>query len=72
MRKPEAAQALPEVLQFNPRWWWDPVPWWIIQELDKNVLTQLATIHLQLQKDILAAQTKSIDASMKVLSQQRG
>jgi hypothetical protein len=72
MRKPDPVE-IPTALQFNPRIWWDPVPWWFINELDKSVLTQLATVQLQMQKDVLAAQVKSIDASLKIIGQaQRG
>jgi hypothetical protein len=70
MRKPEPIEGLPTALQFNPRWWWDPAPWWLINEMDKAVLNQLGAIQLQLQKEVLAAQMKSVEATMKILAQQ--
>jgi len=72
MARSSTPDALPEILQFNPRWWWDPVPWWLIKELDRTVLTELATEQLRLQKEVLGAQIKSIDASLAILAKQRG
>jgi hypothetical protein len=63
--KPRA--DLHEILQFRPHPIGDPVPWWIFQELDKSVLTQLAHISLVRQKEELAAQTKALDAAIKII-----
>lgn len=63
-----APDNLPESLMFNPRWWWDPIPWPLLQQLDKNILTQVAITQLQLQKEVLGAQTKALDHMIGLLS----
>jgi hypothetical protein len=72
MAKPSAPENIPEVLQFNPRIWWDPVPWWFINQLDRNALTQIATVQLELQKQMLQAQLKSIDATLGIIGRSAG
>jgi hypothetical protein len=59
---------LHDILQFRPHPVGDPVPWWLLQELDKGVLSQLAQISLVRQKEELAAQTKAIDAAIGAIA----
>jgi hypothetical protein len=63
---------LHDILQFRPHPVGDPVPWWIFQHLDQNVLTQLAQISLQRQREELAAQTKALDAAIKAVGKTAG
>ena len=72
MTKPTGAEDLSDVLQFRPRIWWDPVPWWFISQLDKSVLTQIATAQLELQRETLQAQVKAVEKTLSVLSKARG
>jgi len=58
---------LSEQLQWNPHIIYDPVPWWWLQHLDKSELNKFAQISLQRQKEVLAAQTKALDAAMKAM-----
>jgi hypothetical protein len=63
---------LHDVLQFRPHPIGDPVPWWIFQHLDQGVLAQLAQISLQRQAEELAAQTKAVNAAIKVVGKAGG
>ena len=58
---------LNELLHFHPHIIADPVPWWWIQHLDKGALNKLAKISMQRQQEVLAAQTKALDAAMKAI-----
>ena len=69
---PLAQDSIPDVLQFRPRWWWDPVPPWLVTQLDKGILIELARVQLHLQKEVLAAEQKALDASLQVLGKARG
>jgi hypothetical protein len=61
-------ESLSSVLRFNPRIWWDPVPWPLLNDVfQKPELAALARIHLQLQKDQLQAQLKALDSMEKAL-----
>jgi hypothetical protein len=59
---------LHDQLQWKPHIIYDPVPWWWLQHLDKAELSKYAQISLQHQKDVLAAQTKALDATIKAMS----
>ena len=72
MTKPTGAEDLTEALQFRPRIWWDPVPWWFINQLDRGALTQIATAQLELQREVLQAQIKTVEKTLSVLSKARG
>jgi hypothetical protein len=43
------------------------VPWWWLQHLDKAELSKFAQISMQRQKEVLAAQTKALDAAIKAM-----
>ena len=59
---------LAEILQWRPHPIGDPVPWWLFNELNKEILVELAQISLQRQVEDLAAQTKALNAAMKAIS----
>jgi hypothetical protein len=58
---------LSDLLQFNPHIIADPVPWWWLQHLDKDQLNKLAQISMQRQREVLAAQSKALDAASKAM-----
>jgi hypothetical protein len=65
--RPAGPTDLNELLHFNPHIIADPVPWWWIQHLDKDALSKLAKISMQRQQEVLAAQTKALEAAMKTI-----
>jgi hypothetical protein len=71
MPKPPGTEDISEVLQFHPRIWWDPVPWWFINYLDKPVLTQIAMVQLELQREMLQVQMKSVEKTLAAISKAR-
>lgn len=45
---------LPEnILRFNPKWWWDPVPPWLHEHLTIEVARELTKIQLEKQMRML-------------------
>jgi hypothetical protein len=64
---PRTASNLSDLLHFDPHHAVDPVPWWWLQHLDKDALSKLAKISMQRQQEVLAAQTKALDAAMKAM-----
>ena len=60
-----------ESLQWNPKWHWDPVPWWFVERLDRAVLKNIAVIQLELQRDMLNLQAASIEQTLKIISKAR-
>lgn len=60
-----------ESLQWNPKWHWDPVPWWFVERLDRAVLKQIAIIHLELQREMLNLQSQSVQRTLDVISKAR-
>lgn len=62
---------LADQLQWNPKWHWDPVPWWFVDRLDRPVLKEIAITQLQLQRDILNLQAQSIDRTLEILNKAR-
>ncbi len=61
---------LPEALKFRPRWWWDPVPDWIVRHLEREELLELAVIQVELHRAMLDLQVKSTDRALKLLQRQ--
>lgn len=59
--------ALAETFQFRPRWWWDPVPDWVMDHLSAAVIRELAVINMQSQMAVLDVQRKALEQSMAAL-----
>jgi hypothetical protein len=53
---------------FRHRWWWDPVPDWLITRLDDRVIREVAITQIQLQRTVLEAQLKAADQVLGILS----
>ena len=62
---------LGEHFAFRPRWWWDPVPDWFVQAIDKPVLKEIAVTQIQLQKTVLEAQLKATEQVLGILGKGR-
>lgn len=56
-----------EALQFRPRWWWDPVPDWVLGHLDSRVIQQLATLQIKTQIEQLKVQQNALEATLQIL-----
>jgi hypothetical protein len=64
VRPPNAGSDL---LQFRPRWIFDPVPDWVLDHLSSAVIRDLAAINIQAQIETLAVQQKSLEQTLNVL-----
>jgi hypothetical protein len=64
---PPQKVELSELLQFRPGPIWDPVPWWVLQYLEKEQIVQVARIQLEMQRAMLAAHSKALDQVAGVL-----
>jgi hypothetical protein len=62
---------LQEALRFRPKIWWDPVPDWLFQHLDREIMIDLARVSLQLHRDMLEVQLRGMDQIAKVLDKQQ-
>ena len=51
---------LAEPFQFHPKWWWDPVPPWLFQYLEKELVVEVAKVHLDYQRVVLEQQLDAI------------
>jgi hypothetical protein len=58
----------PSVLEFNPSWIKDPVPWWLVNQLDKSSLVQLAQVQLQHQLTVLESQMKAVQQAQQIIA----
>jgi hypothetical protein len=67
-RPPLGQQPLPEVLTFHPEWWTDPLPPWLFTaDLDKSVLVQIATVHLEAAASALEGRANAARRTMEIL-----
>ena len=64
-------QFASELLQFKPRWWWDPIPPWFLQELDRGMIVELVRVQLDMQETVLKQQVKAIAATRQILQQMK-
>lgn len=56
-----------DLLKFNPDWVKDPVPPWLFEVLDKNILRDLAIVSLEHSRNVQELNIKSIDRAMEVI-----
>jgi hypothetical protein len=57
------------LLDFDPGWIRDPVPWpYLLAQLDRTVLVQLATVQLQLQRTVLEGQLKANQQMLEIVT----
>jgi hypothetical protein len=59
--------AGPDLLQFRPRWVFDPVPDWVLEHLSTAVIRELAVVNVQVQLETLAVQQKALEQTMNIL-----
>lgn len=71
MSTPQIAQ-IPEVLGWRPGPIGDPVPWWLVSQLSKEVLVELGRAQLEYQKAINTATAQYITNVQGVLQKSAG
>ena len=65
------AEGLHDSLIFRHRWWWDPVPDWLVRHLDVAVIREVAITQIQVQRTVLEAQLKATDQVLDILAKRR-
>jgi hypothetical protein len=63
---PPTAQV-PDILRFHREWIFDPIPPWVIDQLDKAAIRELGKIHMEMTKNILQAQLRAIEAATTIV-----
>lgn len=58
---------LAEELQFRPKWWWDPVPPWILERIELTDLARLAVTQLEIEKARLEGQIKVTEQAIGIV-----
>jgi len=70
MPGPQQPQNLPDILHYGP--WrfpqYDPGPPWWFDVLERAQQVEVVVSHLQLEKEVMAAQVKAIDRQIAILS----
>lgn len=59
--------AGPDLLQFRPRWAFDPVPDWVLEHLSTALIRELAAVNVQTQINTLAVQQKALEQTLAIL-----
>ena len=62
-----AATHLHEHLRFNPKWWWDPVPFPYAEHLTVELARDLAVIQLKKQVEISRIQQEAINETIQLI-----
>lgn len=58
---------LQDQLQFNPKWWWDPVPIYMLDHLSSAAIREIGAIQVQTQINVLDVQKKALEQTLGVL-----
>ena len=58
---------LAELLQFRPKWWWDPVPDWVLDHLSTAVIREVAAIQMKTQIEMLRVQQNALEETMAAM-----
>lgn len=61
-----------DLLKFNPKWWWDPVPIWLVDKLDRGVLVELAKTQLELESVVLKGLADANKKATRILERAIG
>jgi hypothetical protein len=62
---------LADFLRFDPGWIKDPVPW-ILPQLSRGTILEVARIHTEFQKAVQTAYGKALDQFQTVLQKEAG
>ena len=62
---------LQEQLFFRPKWWWDPVPDWVLDQISTVGIRELALVQMEAQRAVLEVQMKSLDKSISIMNKMK-
>jgi len=58
---------LADQLRFNPKWWWDPIPDWYLDDLGIELRRDILNVQLQKQARLLEVQLDAVKETMKLI-----
>jgi hypothetical protein len=69
-----AGRDINELFQWshNPPIWWDPIPPWVIDQIDEQVRNQLFLKQVELQRSVLKLQVEALNAQAEILQRAIG
>jgi len=62
---------LQDELFFRHRWWWDPVPDWVLRHIPDTAIRELAVVQLEAQRAMLDVQKVALDRAMEIMKKAR-
>lgn len=70
---PSTDVRLPEnILRFNPKWWWDPVPPWLFEHIKVDLARELTKIQLEKQMRILEVEQIALKETLNAVERIKG
>ncbi len=64
-------QLAENILRFNPKWWWDPVPPWLSEHLTVELARDFTRVQLEKHSRILQAELEAAKETMNLLDRIR-
>lgn len=55
------------ILRFNPKWWWDPVPPWLLEHIKVDLARELTKIQLEKQMRILEVEQIALKETLNAI-----
>ena len=63
---------LADIFEFRPKWWWDPVPDWVITHLDQRVVLEISKVVLEVQAEMFERQAEATRRIAGLMGPARG
>lgn len=60
-------QITENLLRFNPKWWWDPIPPWLSEHLTVDLARELTRIQLTKQLRVLEIEQKAVQETLNAI-----
>lgn len=60
-------QPFDNILRFNPKWWWDPIPPWITDHLTVEIARELTKIQLDKHMRMLEIEQIAVKETLNAL-----
>ena len=65
-RQPQIDLEIADLLQFRPKWWWDPIPPFL-ENISDRLGLDLTRIQLQKRQAMLQAELEAISQTLKAI-----
>lgn len=64
---PSDIQLSENLLRFNPKWWWDPVPPWLFEHIKVDLARELTKIQLEKQMRMLEVEQIALKETINAI-----